>query len=99
MSKSIRNRCPECGNTTLLIGSGGWITCSWLKCKAPSLDEAIFKILNNRDSLQDAFNELYDYAHAHTKSNEWEGGPPTALLKAMHYLKHNKITTTHDPQE
>lgn len=36
----IANRCPGCGHQTLFIGNGGWITCSWIGCKAPSIDEA-----------------------------------------------------------
>lgn len=31
----ISNRCPACGNQTLFIAEGGWLTCSWLKCPNP----------------------------------------------------------------
>ena len=33
----IKTPCPACGNSTLFVGSGGHITCSWLKCPEPSL--------------------------------------------------------------
>ena len=33
----ITNRCPSCGHQTLFVGNGGYLTCSWLGCKAPSL--------------------------------------------------------------
>lgn len=36
----IVDRCPSCGHQTLFIGSGGWLTCSWLSCKAPGLSSA-----------------------------------------------------------
>jgi hypothetical protein len=39
----IVDRCPSCGHQTLFIGSGGWLTCSWLSCKAPGLEEAFAK--------------------------------------------------------
>lgn len=32
----INTRCPSCGNTTMFVGSGGLLVCSWLKCKNPS---------------------------------------------------------------
>lgn len=38
--ETIRNRCPACGHDTLFIGSGGWLTCSWLQCRNPGLDGA-----------------------------------------------------------
>lgn len=37
----IANRCPACGHDTLFIGSGGWLTCSWLSCRNPGLDGAL----------------------------------------------------------
>jgi hypothetical protein len=37
----IVDRCPSCGHQTLFIGSGGWLTCSWLLCKAPGLKHAL----------------------------------------------------------
>lgn len=37
----IADRCPSCGNQTLFIGAGGWLTCSWIQCKEPGLTRAI----------------------------------------------------------
>lgn len=36
----VSNRCPACGGS-MFIGAGGWITCSVIGCKSPSLDEAL----------------------------------------------------------
>ena len=37
----IETPCPSCGHRTLFIGSGGHLTCSWLKCKEPGVEDAI----------------------------------------------------------
>lgn len=37
----IQTRCPACGNQTLFIGRGGYLTCSWLKCPNPGFDDAL----------------------------------------------------------
>lgn len=37
----IATRCPACGRDTLFIGSGGWLTCSWLQCPNPGVDGAL----------------------------------------------------------
>ena len=36
MGRRIANRCPECGRQTLVVGNGGWLTCSWVGCAGPS---------------------------------------------------------------
>lgn len=36
VNERILERCPSCGNMTLFVGTGGWLVCSWLKCKDPS---------------------------------------------------------------
>lgn len=33
----IANRCPSCGHQTLLIGHNGWLVCSLIGCKHPTL--------------------------------------------------------------
>jgi hypothetical protein len=33
---SVQGRCPACGNSTLFVGTGGWITCSLDVCPNPS---------------------------------------------------------------
>lgn len=35
MSESITGYCPECGGS-LFVGSGGYITCSWIECPNPT---------------------------------------------------------------
>lgn len=37
----ITTRCPTCGAQTLFVGSGGYLTCSFITCRNPSLGEAI----------------------------------------------------------
>lgn len=51
MEERIVTPCPSCGAKTLFIGSGGHLTCSWLKCKEPTVSRAITKL---RNDLMDA---------------------------------------------
>jgi hypothetical protein len=51
----IVTTCPACGNQTLFIGSGGHLTCSWLKCKSPSVAMAVEEY---RIALGDALSTL-----------------------------------------
>lgn len=37
MSDKVQGRCPACGNPTLFLGSGGYVTCSIDKCPDPGL--------------------------------------------------------------
>jgi predicted CxxxxCH...CXXCH cytochrome family protein len=34
---TVRGRCPSCGNETLALGSGGYITCANLRCHLPTI--------------------------------------------------------------
>jgi hypothetical protein len=36
----IVTRCEACGQQTLFVSPSGHLTCSWLKCPAPSVDAA-----------------------------------------------------------
>lgn len=31
----VQGRCPACRMSTLFVGAGGYITCSWLSCPDP----------------------------------------------------------------
>jgi hypothetical protein len=37
--------CPVCGNRTLFIGSGGYVTCSWIDCSNPDTSDAVDKLV------------------------------------------------------
>ncbi len=37
----IATRCPACGGSTLFVGHGGHLTCSWLECPNPSVADEI----------------------------------------------------------
>jgi hypothetical protein len=37
----IIDRCPSCGHQTLFIGTGGYLTCSWLPCQEPGVGRAV----------------------------------------------------------
>lgn len=52
----IADRCPSCGKQTLFIGAGGWLTCSWLKCKEPGVGRAI-------DVLKESPTTVVSIAH------------------------------------
>lgn len=49
----INTRCPVCGHQTLFIGSGGHLTCSWLKCPNPGVESAIDAIKKHRAEVDD----------------------------------------------
>jgi hypothetical protein len=36
VSADVKGHCPECGNETLFLASGGYITCSWVECRNPT---------------------------------------------------------------
>lgn len=37
----IATPCPACGCRTVVIGEGGHLVCTWLKCPSPSLRETL----------------------------------------------------------
>jgi hypothetical protein len=49
----IATPCPTCGNSTLFVGSGGHLTCSWLKCRQPGVEVAIDALKQQRQALDD----------------------------------------------
>lgn len=40
----IATPCPACHHTSLFIGSGGHLICSWLGCQEPSVEEEVQKL-------------------------------------------------------
>ena len=48
----IADSCPSCGGAHLFIGAGGWLTCSWLKCKEPGVTRAVRALDADRDALK-----------------------------------------------
>lgn len=73
----IADRCPSCGHATLFIGTGGWITCSWLACKEPGLSRAIQALKANHGA---ALNAAAERVHEANKSwwRDLETGAPKA---------------------
>jgi hypothetical protein len=49
----IKDRCPTCGNDTLFISDGGWLTCSWLECKQPGVGRRIEQLLTIEKRVAD----------------------------------------------
>ena len=40
----VQGKCPACGAASLFLGSGGYVTCSILRCKAPgSASDMLFE--------------------------------------------------------
>jgi hypothetical protein len=33
---TVQGKCPACGSTGLFAGSGGYLTCPWIKCPDPT---------------------------------------------------------------
>jgi ribosomal protein S27AE len=31
----VQGRCPNCGSSSLFLGAGGYVTCSWIECTDP----------------------------------------------------------------
>lgn len=103
MEEKITTRCPACGNQTLFIGSGGHITCSWIKCTEPGLEhflkergvfaqsipqrEAIAEVLEER-TAQDA---IWRGAAYPVMSAQYEYAAPHILVLEECVSKLRKI--------
>jgi DNA-directed RNA polymerase subunit RPC12/RpoP len=48
----IEDECPSCGHRTLFIGNGGWLTCSWIPCKAPGVGAVMQELKANQVEAQ-----------------------------------------------
>jgi hypothetical protein len=48
----VRGKCPACGGTTLFLGSGGYVTCSWIRCANPVAPSEALGIVFPTDSGQ-----------------------------------------------
>lgn len=49
--------CPACGNRTLMIASGGYLTCGWLDCPNPDTGDAIQNLITAAE-VRGAVQEL-----------------------------------------
>lgn len=49
----VQGRCPACGRTALILGSGGYVTCSHLDCPEPDAASTLLE----RDPRADALTE------------------------------------------
>lgn len=70
----IETRCPSCGNATLFIGAGGWLTCSWIACANPSVGNAIDQ-LKEAARVLDAIRPLIDNTLAMLRDRDADGTP------------------------
>lgn len=46
----IRPDCPACGGSSLFLGTGGWLTCSYVDCPDPALAISILDAERERRS-------------------------------------------------
>lgn len=46
----VSDKCPSCGGTSLFRGDGGFVTCSRIDCKEPSVGRATEAIVKERDA-------------------------------------------------
>lgn len=44
----VQGRCPACGHEVLILGEGGYVTCSLIDCPDP---EAVTKMLERKDGI------------------------------------------------
>lgn len=58
----LRGRCPACRNTTLFVGEGNLITCSWLECPDPGAVNKMLVTVNGLDYLA---------ARVHAANKKW----------------------------
>lgn len=68
MPERIDTPCPSCGGRSLMVGSGGYLVCSYLDCRAPTLaDDVLRKYdeLRRRKSLIDGESKAIGLALAH----------------------------------
>ena len=38
-------RCPTCGHQTVVLASGGHLTCTWRECPEPTVDRAVSRLV------------------------------------------------------
>lgn len=81
--QGIVTRCPACGHQTLFIGAGGHLTCGWLPCRNPSVEDAIESLREERDvalartpeGFVGIFEAMANAAHANAVTKGfWIGG-------------------------
>ena len=53
----VQGRCPACNATTLFLGNGGHITCSWIDCEEPG---AANRWLRNPQQMFAVINDALD---------------------------------------
>lgn len=63
----ISSPCPSCGGCTLFIGTGGWLTCSLIGCKEPTLISHTYELNKNFKKAESEREEL------RIKANKFEG--------------------------
>jgi hypothetical protein len=60
----IATPCPSCGRTSLFIGTGGHLTCSFIGCKEPGVERYVASLRSvattSVESCQRLWNSLYD---------------------------------------
>lgn len=47
--RSVAGRCPACGNESLFLGDGGYVTCSRAECPNPA---AASELLEGKDTQE-----------------------------------------------
>jgi hypothetical protein len=64
MTKETRivDRCPSCGKTTLFVGEGGYLTCSFLGCPEPGVGRVIERMQREFEEARPVLEAARDEA-------------------------------------
>ena len=69
MSERINTPCPACGNSTLIVGGGGWLVCGLITggdgkggCPDPTMAD---RVLEERAKLSHRLREAKAFIAAH----------------------------------
>lgn len=67
----VQGTCPACGSQALILGEGGYVTCSLLDCPDP---EAATKILKRKDRGMPVLGQSVHYVSHGTPVRREDGG-------------------------
>lgn len=68
--RDVKGRCPACGRATLVLGDGGWVTCTALDCPNPGL-------------ASESISTVEQIPSSHSELRGWWEATSTADLEAM----------------
>lgn len=83
MSAEVQGYCPSCGSSSLFLGAGGYVTCSWSDCAEP--DAATGMLSVRRRAAAEPESEFPDAGGAHAAQKPAGNSPQRATLPDTRY--------------